>query len=207
MKPAARRVWIVQLVGCLVTLVGCGPDRAKELDEVRAKAAADLACPIDQIAVVDLGAVGKGSDDVRATGCMGVAWYGCDSHDNGCPDAFLVTRVSGAITIDGVAFVPAGPDVCIPGDRNGFFGVDLHDASGALVRLIEDPADGAGTVVRIRADGSRSRPFTGCADLRFTQSGDRINGTAHLECFDGTSTIQGALALQECAHDPWRDPG
>jgi len=197
---------IAVLIGGFLACAACGQDPAKEIQEARADAVATLACPFEQITVVDLGAVGKGSDDVRATGCMGVAWYGCDTNGSSCSGTFLVTRVTGAVTVDGVAFVPAGPDVCIPGDRNGFFGVDLHDANGEVLRLVEDPTDGSGTVVHVSADGSRSPPLEGCADLRFKQTGDRISGTAHIACSAGAAVIVGDLGLQTCAHDPWQDP-
>lgn len=113
------------------------------------------------------------------------------------------SRVSGTLTIDGAPFSPTrcrsgkGRDTR-SSDRLRFDGVDLLAASGPVVRLMNDPAQGR-VVLIVPAGGDPERvdrAACGRYDLQLRETGEAIfsvwgmEGSVELDCPRVTGSVQ-----------------
>ena len=109
-------------------------------------------------------------------------------------------QLTGTLTIGGQAFTPTS---CRNGEAVGFFGVELSDATGARLRLVNMPtmqplvywfAAGAPTPVQ----------FGQCGVLSITRTNTRINnvnnveGNVALNCGQGPMAATGSVQFSNC---------
>jgi hypothetical protein len=183
-----------------LALAGCEPSDAQEADEARADAARDLPC---LAASLDVDQVG--GDTFLVTGCQAAATYLCGqaaafSKSAECWRTTL-TEAWSTVTVNGVPFVPTGSGLCQSGDGEGmaFNGVDLHDAAGDTLRVVETPGL-AFESLAIMADGTSSPSLEGCTDghLYPNANGAGLSGNATIDCASGPWTIRGTVTFYGC---------
>jgi hypothetical protein len=201
-RSTAASVWCIGVAGCVGALA-CGSTHQTDVDVVRAYAATDFPCPAASIEV-DPGGDTDGVSYV-ATGCQATAVYSCggDCESNCGPDdcgLAGLTEAWSTVFINGAPFFPAGSNLCSPGEGESpaFVGVDLRDASGKTLRLIQTQPGLELEVLVIVADGE-SPTFTACGALRFYDRYDGVrSGDATLDCSDASWTIKGTVTFYGC---------
>ncbi len=114
----------------------------------------------------------------------------------------MVSEVKGSLEIKGPRLSPVTfePGDCSSGQRRGFFGVELtpKDGKGPVLRLIQDPVDGA--VLAIQEPGKEPVKLTpkDCKVLQIgvTQTNTSINdvwnveGSAVIECEEAKGSLE-----------------
>ena len=123
-----------------------------------------------------------------------------------CSLAYTVaacTSVNPDLTINDQRF---GPDQCRNGQTEEFFGVDLRDTRGLVLRLATLP-DQTVSVIVIPNDGSRPVSMTNCAtvSLRKSDHDDRgyydVDGEAEIDCESPEFTVRGTTRFENCGRN------
>lgn len=113
------------------------------------------------------------------------------------------TSVNSDLTINGLRF---GPDECRNGQTEEFFGVDLRDSRGLVLRLASQ-VDQTVSVIVIPNDGRRPVAMTNCATLSLRKSShdDRgyydIDGEANIDCEGPDFTVKGTTRFENCGRN------
>jgi hypothetical protein len=122
--------------------------------------------------------------------------------------ACATERFTGMLKIDGRPFVPRG---CTAGYDEKFYGVDLTDAEGRVLRLafIEKPhgvfsypRPGASrpSVAALKQPGTREWTLLGpCGPLLVQrQKKGGLDGDMHLRCVSEAHAVEGRMAFDNC---------
>ena len=117
-------------------------------------------------------------------------------------------RFTGVLNVDGRPFVPSR---CTAGYNERFYGVDLADAEGRVLRLsfaekppgvFPYPRPGASrpSVVALKPPGARDWEVLGpCGPLLVErQNKGGVDGDMHLRCVSGAHAVEGRLAFDNC---------
>jgi hypothetical protein len=169
-------------------------------DRTRAQASSDFSCSdiyVEEIS--DYWVKGTGHvEEMRASGCSHTAVYICPVDDGAC-DRTRFTVARSEMTMNGEPFVPNGPELCRSGEGQGqaFFGVDLTDAAGSGLRLVQSP-DGSISLLA-SSHGARSKAMTGCATATLSvEQGVGVTGKATADCAAAGWTVKGTIEFSGC---------
>ncbi len=111
------------------------------------------------------------------------------------------TRVTGDVTVDGSEFTI---NQCRSGQLLGFSGIQLSDASGRRLRVIQNPTDGVVSVSLFSANQDTGDNLGSCGTLRINLTSSyvnyvrNINGAAALNCEMGKHKVIGNVNFTNC---------
>jgi hypothetical protein len=111
--------------------------------------------------------------------------------------------VDSELTVNGRLF---GPDECRNGQTEEFFGVDLKEENGTVLRLATNP-DKTISVILFPNDGTRPVNMTGCAQLSLKKSDNdhegyyEVDGSASIDCSGSGWTVKGRTDFENCKHE------
>lgn len=104
-------------------------------------------------------------------------------------------HVNGSVTVDGRPFVV---DRCRNGAPFGFAGVQLEDAQGRHLRLVNDPVTGAVQVGIFPAPSADGASLGRCASGAIESNRAFARGKVSLACDSNGHTAQGGLEFFDC---------
>ena len=113
------------------------------------------------------------------------------------------STVKSSLTVDGE---PYHPSECRSGQGEEFFGVDLRDDSGRMLRLLVEP-DHSGSAFYFADENGSAVDFTRCVDLSIERSDNdkygqyTVDGAATVDCERGLYRIRGAVDFDGCAFE------
>jgi hypothetical protein len=108
-------------------------------------------------------------------------------------------KLEGSLMVNGQPFVPTA---CRSGEPSSFRGVDLRDANGAIVRVVQTPAN-VPQVMYLASEDAVAVPVGVCGQLTLRRTNTRINGVynvegrVNLQCAGGMN-IAGAVRFENC---------
>ena len=109
-------------------------------------------------------------------------------------------KLSGDLTVDGKPFTA---ESCRSGQASGFSGVDLVDADGRKLRLVQIP-NGTGAAILFPPGATVGDEVGGCGPLSVSTQSSTINnirnveGSATLECSNPKHSVKGAVTFENC---------
>jgi hypothetical protein len=117
-------------------------------------------------------------------------------------------RFTGTLTVDGRPFVPRA---CRAGSNEMFFGVELTDKDGRVLKLalVQEPpsalsyprpGESRPSVAALKAPGARDWESIGpCGPLLVErQKRGSVDGDMHLRCLSAHHAVEGRLAFENC---------
>lgn len=108
--------------------------------------------------------------------------------------------LNASLRVDGQPFIPTA---CRSGEAFGFPGVDLLDASGRRLRLVQRP-DGLADVHFFPAGAPVAGTISACGQMWTERQSSRINmvynvfGHATLQCSNAGSGVDGTIEFKNC---------
>jgi hypothetical protein len=122
--------------------------------------------------------------------------------------ACATERFIGEVSVDGRPFVVRG---CTAGYNEKFYGIDLEDAEGRVLRLAfaqkppgvfpyPRPGESRPSVAALKVPGARDwEPLGPCGPLLVQrQKKGGLDGDMHLRCLSDQHTVEGRLAFDNC---------
>jgi hypothetical protein len=123
--------------------------------------------------------------------------------------ACATARFTGALNVDGRPFVPRR---CAIGAKEKFYGVDLTDADGRVLRLAfaekppgafpyPHPGVSRPSVVAFKPSGALDWESLGPCGPLLVQQGEHkgvLDGDMHLHCVSAAHAVEGRMAFDNC---------
>ena len=111
------------------------------------------------------------------------------------------TEVTGNLLVDGSTFTI---NKCRSGQVFGFYGIQLSDATGRRLKVIEDQTDGKVTVSLFPANQDTGDILGNCVALHMRLQNSRVNyianvgGAATFDCGTGNHKVVGDVNFTNC---------
>lgn len=108
-------------------------------------------------------------------------------------------KLRGAFILNGQTFQPTS---CRSGEVSSFQGVDLINADGAIIRVVQTPMN-IPQVLYLQNENSPATPLGTCGTMSFRRTNTRINnvynveGSASLQCA-GPMNLSGTVRFENC---------
>jgi hypothetical protein len=122
--------------------------------------------------------------------------------------ACATVRFTGQVKVDGRPFIPRE---CTAGSTEMFYGVDLKDTEGRVLRLAfaqkppglfpyPRPGESRPSVAALKGPGARDWDVVGpCGPLLVQRQGKGgLDGDVHLRCLSARHVVEGRLAFDNC---------
>lgn len=111
--------------------------------------------------------------------------------------AACTAEITAALNVDDGSFVPTS---CRAGQLNGFAGVDLIDAGGRTLRLVQTPTNEPNAILL----GDQTVDFGVCGSLSVERQTSTVNditnvmGEAKLDCEAEGHKVSGTVTFKNC---------